>query len=142
MKLYRVLALALAVVMMGCVLVACDKEPEATETTIKVAFTIKDGADKDSEILAQDAEYSYTYTGDAAPTVIEVLADVCEFYELKIEYQSEEQQYIKSIGGKSAGSGKFWNYSQNGVTDKEEPMYVQTVADGDILVVYLADTKK
>ncbi len=138
MKLYRVMALVLAILMVGCVMVACNKEPEETKTTIKVAFTIKDGPDKDSKILAQDAEYSYTYKGDAAPTITEVLIDVCELYELDIEFQDDTQQVVKKIGSKSAGKGEYWTYALNGVNDLDNPMYIQTVADGDTIVVYLA----
>lgn len=135
MKLYRVLALVLAVLMIGCVMVACDKTPEETKTTVKVAFTIKDGPK--GEILAQDAEYSYTYTGDAAPTITTVLIDVCDFYELDIEFQDESQEVIKKIGSKTAGKGEFWTYALNGENNLDNPMYIQTVADGDVIVVYL-----
>ena len=141
MKLYRVLALVLAVVMMSCVLVACDKEPEETKTTITVAITILDGPDKNSEVIAQEAKYEFTYKGDAAPTVLDVLLDYCEYEELTVAFQDEDQHYVKTIGGKSAGSGKFWNYSLNKVTDKEEPMYEQTVQNGDTIVVYLDNLK-
>ncbi|MBQ7379933.1 MAG: hypothetical protein IJW70_09705 [Clostridia bacterium] len=138
MKLYRVLALALAIVMMGCVMVACDqKEPEQTEKTIVVKFTVKDGPDKDSEILVQDPEYAYTYTGDAEPTITQVLIDICEFEEIAIEFKDESQETITKIGNKTAGKGQFWTYALNGVNDLDNPMYVQTVKEGDIIVVYL-----
>jgi len=138
MKLYRVLALALAIVMMGCILVACDqKEPEQTEKTIVVRFTVKDGPDKDSNILIQDPEYAYKYKGDADPTITEVLIDICEFEEIAIEFKDESQETITKIGNKSAGNGKFWTYALNGVNDLDNPMYVQTVKEGDIIVVYL-----
>ena len=105
MKLYRVMALVLAILMVGCIMVACDKEPEAVKTSIKVAFTIKDGPE--GEILAQDREYVYTYdkVGDKEPTVTEVLIDVCELEELTIEFQDESQEVVKKIGTKSAGKG-------------------------------------
>ena len=135
MKFYRVMALVLAILMVSCIMVACDKEPEETKTTIKVAFTIKDGPK--GEILAQDAEYSYTYTGDAAPTITQVLIDVCEFYELNIEFQDDTQQVITKIGSKSVGKGEFWTYALNGVNNLDNPMYIQTVANGDTIVVYL-----
>ena len=138
MKLYRVLALVLAILMMSCIFVACDKEPEETKTTIKVSFTIKDGPDKKSEILAQDAEYSYTYKGDAAPTVTQVLIDVCEFYELNLVFQDDTQQVVTKIGSKTADKGEYWTYALNGENDLKNPMYIQTVADGDTIVVYLA----
>ena len=138
MKLYRVLALALAIVMIGCVVIACDqKEPEVTKKSIKVAFTIKDGPDKNSEILAQDAAYEYTYTGDKEPTVIDVLIDVCELEELTIEFEDETQERVKKIGGKSAGKGEYWTYSHNGTYDKKTTMYQEVVADGSKIVIFL-----
>ncbi|MBQ2806551.1 MAG: hypothetical protein IJF08_05825 [Clostridia bacterium] len=137
MKLYRVMALVLAILMVGCIMVACDKEPEAVKTSIKVAFTIKDGPE--GEILAQDREYVYTYdkVGDKEPTVTEVLIDVCELEELTIEFQDESQEVVKKIGTKSAGKGEFWTYALNGVNDLDNPMYIQTVKEGDTIVVYL-----
>ena len=140
MKLYRVLALVLAILMIGCVMVACDeKEPEAVKTNVNVKFTIKAGTDKDSEILAQDAEYVYTYNkvGDKEPTVTEVLIDVCELYELTIEFQDDSQQVVTKIGNKTAGKGEFWTYALNGQNNLDNPMYVQTVKSGDVIVVYL-----
>lgn len=142
MKLYRVLALALAMLMIGCVMVACDKEPEAVTTTVKVTITIKDGPD--GEVLAQERDYPYTYnqTGDEQPTILDVVLDVCELNELTVEFQDESQQYISKIGNKSAGNSEFWTYALNGVNNLDNPMYVQTVAEGDIIVVYLDSLKK
>ena len=100
-------------------------------------FTVKDGPDKDSNILIQDPEYAYKYKGDADPTITEVLIDVCEFYELDIEFQDDTQQVVKKIGSKTAGKGEYWTYALNGVNDLDNPMYVQTVKEGDIIVVYL-----
>ena len=137
MKSYRVLALVIAMLMIGCIMVACDKEPEAVRTTVNVKFTIKDGPD--GEVLAQDAEYAYKYdkVGDKEPTITEVLIDVCDLYELPIEFQDDTQQVITKIGTKSAGKGEFWTYALNGENNLDNPMYVQTVKEGDIIVVYL-----
>ncbi|MBQ1232706.1 MAG: DUF4430 domain-containing protein [Clostridia bacterium] len=142
MKLYRVLALVLAVLMVGVMLVACDKkEPEAVKTTVKVTVTIKDGPD--GEVLAQERDYPYTYnqTGDEQPTIIDVVLDVCELNELTVEFQDESQQYISKIGNKSAAKGEFWTYALNGVNNLDLPMYEQTVAEGDVIVVYLDSLK-
>ena len=138
MKLYRVLALVLAMLMIGCVLVACgEKEPEAVKTTVKVTITVKDGPD--GEVLAQERDYAYKddKVGDKVPTITEVLIDVCELNELAIEFQDDSQQVITKIGSKTAGKGEFWTYALNGVNNLDNPMYIQTVAEGDIIVVYL-----
>ncbi len=139
MKLYRVLALVLAMLMIGCVMVACDKEPEAVTTSIKVTFTIKDGPSDKAEVLAQDAEYTYTYSkvGDKEPTITEVLIDVCDMYDLPIEFQDESQEVVKKIGSKTTGKGEFWTYALNGKNNLDNPMYLQTVKENDIIVVYL-----
>ena len=142
MKLYRVLALVLAMLMVGCVLVACgEKEPEAVKTTVKVTITIKDGPN--GEVLAQERDYPYTYkkVGDEQPTITDVLLDVCELNELTVEFQDEAQQYISKIGKKSAGKDEFWTYALNGVNNLDLPMYEQTVAEGDIIVIYLDSLK-
>jgi hypothetical protein len=141
MKSYRVLALVLAMLMIGCVMVACDKEPEAVKTTVKVTVTIKDGPD--GEVLAQERDYAYTYNkvGEEQPTITDVVLDICEFNELTVEFQDEAQQYISKIGNKSAGKGEFWTYALNGVNNLDLPMYEQTVAEGDIIVVYLDSLK-
>ena len=139
MKLYRVLAVILAMLMIGCVMVACDKEPEAVPTSVKVAFTIKAGPGDKAEVLEQDIEYTYTYgkVGDKEPTITEILIDFCEVYELTLEFEDETQQVITKIDSKSAGKGEFWTYALNGENDLKNPMYIQTVKEGDIIVVYL-----
>ncbi len=137
MKLYRVLALMLAMLMIGCVVVACDKEPEPVKTNVNLKFTIKDGPK--GEEIAQDAEYVYTYNkvGDQQPTITEVLIYFCDLNEIPLEFQDESQQVITKIGNKSAGKGEFWTYALNQENNLDNPMYIQTVKDGDIIVVYL-----
>lgn len=143
MKLYRVLALVLAMLMIGCVLVACgEKEPEAVKTNVNLKFTIKDGPK--GEEIAQDAEYVYTYNkvGDKQPTITEVLIYFCDLNEIPLEFQDETQQVITKIGSKTAGKGEFWTYALNGTNNLDDPMYVQTVKDNDIIVIYLDTVSK
>lgn len=137
MKLYRVMALVLAVLMMACVVVACDseKEPEVTKTSIKVSFTIKDGAE--GEIIEHDGEYEYSYNADETPTVTDILIDFCEMYELDLEFKDETNEVVTKIGNKTAGKGEYWTYSHNGTYDKKTPMYQEVVADDAKIVIFL-----
>ena len=137
MKLYRVLAAVLAVLMIGCVMVACDKEPEAVKTNVNLKFTIKDGPKGD--VIAQDAEYVYTYNkvGETLPTITEVLIYFCDLNEITLEFQDDTQQVITKIGNKSVGQGEFWTYALNGENNLDNPMYIQTVNAGDTIVIYL-----
>lgn len=137
MKLYRVMALVLAVLMMACVVVACDgeKEPAVTKTSMKVSFTIKDGAE--GEIIQHDGEYEYTYNADETPTITDILIDFCDMYELDLEFKDDTHEVVTKIGKKTAGKGEYWTYSHNKVFDKSTAMFEEVVADGDTIIVYL-----
>ena len=138
MKLYRVLALVLAMLMIGCVLVACgEKEPEAVKTNVNLRITIQDGPKGD--VISQDAEYVYTYNkvGEQLPTITEVLIYYCDLNEIPLEFQDESQQVITKIGNKTVGKGEFWTYALNKVNNLDDPMYVQTVQSGDTIVIYV-----
>lgn len=137
MKLYRVLALALVVAMLGCALIACEQEPEVVKKSIIVAFTIKDAAN--GEVIAQDAEYTYIYNEGEEPTVTDILIDFCEMEELTLEFSDEEQKIVKKIGNASAGDGKFWTFAINSEYIKDQFMYTYKVQPNDIIVVYLGD---
>lgn len=137
MKLYRVLALALVVAMLGCALIACEKEPEAVKKSITVAFTIKDAAD--GEVIAQDAEYTYIYNEGEEPTVTDILIDFCEMEDLTLEFSDESQQIVNKIGNASAGGGKFWTFAINSKYIKDQFMYTYKVQPNDVIVVYLGD---
>lgn len=134
MKLYRVLALALVVAMLGCALIACDQEPEAPKKTITVAFTIKTAPDGD--VIAQEEEYTYTYTEGDEPTVTDILIDFCSYDDLELEFTDDSQQIVKKIGNTTASGGSFWTFSIN-KEYTETFMYLQKVADKDVVVVYL-----
>ena len=138
MKLYRVLALVLAMLMIGCIMVACDKEPEPVKTNLNLKICIKDGPKGD--VIAQDPEFVYTYMrkGEELPTITEVLIYYCEINEINLEFQDDSQQVITKIDTVSPSSkSEFWTYALNQVNNLDLPMYQQTVKDGDVIVVYL-----
>ena len=137
MKLYRVLALALVIVMLGSALIACEQEPEAVKKTITVAITIKTAADGD--VIAQEAEYTYTYNEGEEPTVTDILIDYCSYEELELVFADESQQTVKKIGNTSAGSGTFWTFAINSQYLKDEAMYTYKVQPNDVIVVYLGE---
>lgn len=137
MKLYRVLALALVVAMLGCALIACEQEPEVAKKTITVAITIKTAADGD--VIAQEAEYTYTYNEGEEPTVTDILIDYCSYEELELVFADESQQTVKQIGNTTAGSGTFWTFAINSQYLKDEAMYTYKVQPNDIIVVYLGE---
>lgn len=140
MKLYRVLALALVVAMLGCALIACEQEPEVVKKTLTVAFTIKTAPDGD--VIAQDAEYIYTYNEGEEPTVTDILIDFCELEELELVFADESQQTVKKIGSTTAGTGSFWTFAINAQYLKDESMYTYKVQQGDVIVVYMDSVSK
>ncbi len=140
MKLYRVLALALVVAMLGCALIACEQEPEAVKKTLTVAFTIKTAPDGD--VIAQDAEYIYTYYEGEEPTVTDILIDFCELEELELVFADEAQQTVKKIGSTTAGTGSFWTFAINTQYLENESMYTYKVQPGDVIVVYMDSVSK
>ena len=140
MKLYRVLALALVVAMLGCALIACEQEPEAVKKTLTVAFTIKTAPDGD--VIAQDAEYIYTYYEGEEPTVTDILIDFCELEELELVFADESQQTVKKIGSTTAGTGSFWTFAINAQYLENESMYTYKVQPGDVIVVYMDSVSK
>jgi hypothetical protein len=135
MKLYRVLALMLVVAMLGCALIACEKEPEVVKKQITVAFTIKSAPDGD--VIAQDAAYTYTYNEGEEPTVTDILIDFCEFEELTLVFADESQQTVKQIGNVTAASGSFWTFAIGGEYLKDYAMYTYKVQPNDVIVVYM-----
>ena len=142
MKLYRVLALALVLVMLGSALIACEQEPEAPKKSITVAITIKDGPDKDAKILGQEAEYTYTYNEGEEPTVTDILIDYCSYEELELVFADEAQHTVNKIGSTSAGPGTFWTFAINSQYLKNESMYTYKVQPNDVIVVYLDSVSK
>ena len=57
--------------------------------------------------------------------------------EIPLEFQDESQQVITKIGSKTVGKGEFWTYALNKTNNLDDPMYVQTVKDGDTIVIYV-----
>lgn len=106
------------------------------QKTIQIAFTVKDGPD--GTVMAQEAEYQYTYDSNQIPTVLAILQDFCQTHGLEVDFSDPECHIIKSIGSVEAGRGMYWTYAHNHCIELEEAIYEKTVQNGDVIVVYLA----
>ena len=137
MKLLKILAVIMAVCLLGTALIACDKggevddTPETTaaqNTTITVKLIIKDGS-------STKYEESITCNG--------TLGDAIEMF-CAGEFEEEitcfdENGILKTIGELTAGDGKRWKayYEDEGQSKAFESIKDQTLAEGKTVVIVL-----
>ena len=137
MKLLKILAVIMAVCLLGTALIACDKggevddTPETTaaqNTTITVKLIIKDGS-------STKYEESITCNG--------TLGDAIEMFCVG-EFEEEITCFdatgiLKNIGPLSAGGGKSWKayFADEGEGKAFKSIKDQPVADGDEVIVVL-----
>lgn len=153
MKFTKILSLVLAMLMLVCVLVACDKggeenpaddsgtEAPSTDVTVTVSMKVKDAKGE----VAYDIE-SYKYTGDPI-SAAEIIED---YFYMEVETESveiDEVGNLITIGSVESGEitdadGKtktvYWWYSING-KDGTTAMYEYIVQDGDAIIFYLRE---
>ncbi len=123
MKLIKFFSFVLALMMLGCTLMACDGGssggdedydlPEREFYSINVSFQIKDATGK-TVIDAVD----YNYKSHAEPTILNVLdtyLSVVEDWTCKID----KTNTITQIGGMKANknNGEYWGFVTNTTTD-------------------------
>lgn len=137
MKLLKILAVIMAVCLLGTALIACDKggevddTPETTaaqNTTITVKLIIKDGS-------STKYEESITCNG--------TLGDAIEMFCVG-EFEEEITCFdatgiLKNIGPLSAGGGKSWKayFADEGEAKAFKSIKDQPLSDGDEVIVVL-----
>lgn len=152
MKFTKILSLVMAILLLVCVFVACEKtgdenpaddsgtEAPSTDVTVTVSMKVKD--------IKGDVVYdieSYKYTGDpiTAAGIIE------DYFYMEMETESveiDEVGNIITIGSVESGEitkddqtkTVYWWYSVNG-KDGSTAMYEYIVQDGDAIVFYLRE---
>lgn len=137
MKLLKILAVIMAVCLLGTALIACDKggevddTPETTaaqNTTVTVKLIIKDGS-------TTKYEESITCNG--------TLGDAIEMFCVG-EFEEEITCFdatgiLKNIGPLSAGGGKSWKayFADEGEAKAFKSIKDQPLSDGDEVIVVL-----
>lgn len=137
MKLLKILAVIMAVCLLGTALIACDKGGEVDETpettaaqntTITVKLIIKDGS-------STKYEESITCNG--------TLGDAIEMFCVG-EFEEEITCFdatgiLKNIGPLSAGGGKSWKayFADEGEAKAFKSIKDQPLSDGDEVIVVL-----
>ncbi|MBE6585638.1 MAG: hypothetical protein E7645_03825 [Ruminococcaceae bacterium] len=139
MKFSKLLAVLLAVCLLGTMMIACNKEGGDNETTapetnapvasITVTLVVKDGG---KEVAREDI----TYKG-ATPTLGEIIAIYCAGNDYAEPFDA--QGLLASIGDLSKGNGKSWIafYEEEGKNEAFDSIKDQPVANGQTVVVAL-----
>ena len=137
MKFSKLLAVILAVCLLGTMMIACNNGGDGEETsgeaasavTISVTLIVKNGtAEVDNEAV------SYTGTN---PTLGEIIGNYCAANEYPEAF--DEQGLLATIGDLTKGDGKTWSayYETKGKTEAFDSIKDQVVADGDRIVLQL-----
>ena len=135
MKLLKILAIAMAICLLGTAFIACDKGGETPEDTtveqvvsIKVNLIIKEGS-------------TTKYQGETSCNG--TLGDAIEMF-CAGEFEEEitcfdENGILKTIGELNAGDGKRWKayYEDQGQSKAFESIKDQALAEGKTVVIVL-----
>ena len=134
MKFLKILAVIMAVCLLGSAFIACDKADAGTETesqastSVEVTLIIKDGS---------VTKYEDTVKCDGTlGNAIEVFC-AGEFEEEFTLF--DNNGLLHTIGDLSAGNGKNWKayYQEEGQSNAFESIKKQTLTNGKIVVVVL-----
>lgn len=135
MKLLKILAIAMAICLLGTAFIACDKGGEtpddttaAQTVTITVSLIIKEGS---------------TVKYEGSTSCNGTLGDAIEMF-CAGEFEEEitcfdESGILKNIGDLSAGDGKRWKayYEDEGQSKAFESIKDQTLVEGKTVVIVL-----
>ena len=136
MKLLKILAVVLAICLLGSAFIACDKGGETTEdttvqqtVTITVSLIVKDGS---------------TVAYDGSTTCNGTLGDAIEMF-CAGEFEEEitcfnEQGILITIGELSSGDGKRWSawYEDEGQSKAFASIKDQVLTEGKTVVISLS----
>lgn len=135
MKLLKILAIAMAICLLGSAFIACDKGGETTEdTTVEQTVTITV-----SLIIKEGSTVKY----EGSTTCKGTLGDAIEMF-CAGEFEEEitcfdENGILKTIGELTAGDGKRWKayYEDEGQSKAFESIKDQTLTEGKTVVIVL-----
>ena len=135
MKLLKILAVVMAICLLGSAFIACDKGGETTEdTTVQQTVTITV-----SLIVKNGSTVAY----EGSTTCNGTLGDAIEMF-CAGEFEEEitcfdENGILKTIGELTAGDGKRWKayYEDEGQSKAFESIKDQALAEGKTVVIVL-----
>lgn len=135
MKLLKILAVVMAICLLGSAFIACDKGGETTEdTTVQQTVTIT------VNLIVKDGS---TVAYDGSTTCNGTLGDAIEMF-CAGEFEEEitcfdENGILKTIGELTAGDGKRWKayYEDEGQSKAFESIKDQALAEGKTVVIVL-----
>ena len=135
MKLLKILAIAMAICLLGSAFIACDKGGETTEDTTaeqKVSITVN--------LIVKDGS-SVAYQGST--TCNGTLGDAIEMF-CAGEFEEEitcfdSNGILKTIGELNAGDGKRWKayYEDEGQAKEFKSIKDQTLTEGKTVIIVL-----
>ena len=134
MKLLKILAVAMAICLLGTAFIACDKGGEVEETTPEQKVTITVNL-----IIKEGSTVKY----EGSTTCDGTLGDAIEMF-CAGEFEEEitcfdESDILKTIGELNAGDGKRWTayYEDEGQSKAFKSIKDQTLVDGKTVVIVL-----
>lgn len=135
MKLLKILAVVMAICLLGSAFIACDKGGETTEdTTVQQTVTIT------VNLIVKDGS---TVAYEGSTTCNGTLGDAIEMF-CAGEFEEEitcfdENGILKTIGELTAGDGKRWKayYEDEGQSKAFESIKDQALAEGKTVVIVL-----
>ena len=135
MKLLKILAIAMAICLLGTAFIACDKGGETTEdTTAEQVVTINV-----SLIIKEGSTVKYKGSTSCKGTLGDAIEMFCagEFEEEITCF--DENGILKTIGELTAGDGQRWKayYEDEGQSKAFESIKDQTLAEGKTVVIVL-----
>ena len=135
MKLLKILAVIMAICLLGTAFIACDKGGETEETTVaeqKVSITV-------NLVIKEGATTKY----EGSTTCDGTLGNAIEMF-CAGEFEEEitcfdENGILKTIGELTAGDGKRWKayYEDEGQSKAFESIKDQALAEGKTVVIVL-----
>ena len=134
MKFLKILAVIMAVCLLGTALIACDKgkdkdsETTAAATKVSINLVIKDGT-----------KTVYEGSVKCDGTLRNALEEYCSFDLDQEEDVFDSNNMLKTIGELTAADGKHWSayYEDEGQSNAFGKISEQTVVDGKTVVVVL-----
>lgn len=137
MKLLKVLAIAMAICLLGTAFIACDKKPGGEETTAPEAETSVTISVR--LIIKEGSTTKYEGTTSCDGTLGDAINMFCagEFEEDITCF--DENGILKTIGELTAGDGARWSayYEDEGRSKAFESIKDQALVDGKTVVIVL-----
>ena len=134
MKIFKILAVVMAICLLGTAFIACDKGADDSETTAeqKVSITVK-------LVIKDGSTVKYEGTTPCDGTLGNAIEMFCagEFEEDITCFN--EQGILTTIGELTSGDGKRWSawYEDEGQSKAFDSIQTQTLTEGKTVIIAL-----